>query len=165
MVLLATSEAARMLGVSDRQVQNWIKNGIVKTLRKGRGRGNHHLLDLMSVLAIACARDCRRRGMTLKQVGSVCDWLMNRPLESLQAQWHRGQVYLFVVGDEVAPLLCSRDMLFNNPDIDLVAAHALGLPVAILNLEGIYQKIVEWIDSDRATHMKATSLEMAHHEN
>ncbi len=165
MVLLSTSETARMLGISERQVQNWIKDGIVNTLRKGQGRGNHHLLDLMSVLAIACARDSRRRGLSLLQAGYVCEWLMNHSLESLQEQWRRGQVFLFVVGDEVAPFLCSREMLFNSPDIDLVKAHTVGLPVAILNLEGAYNKIVQRIEADRATHTEDSSREMVRNED
>lgn len=165
MVLLSTSETARMLGISERQVQNWIKDGIVNTLRKGQGRGNHHLLDLMSVLAIACARDCRQRGMSLLQASHVCEWLLNHSLESLQEQWRRGQVFLFVVGDEVSPLLCSREMLFNNPDIDLVKAHTIGLPVAILNLESAYRKIIGRIEADRATQSEDSSREMASHED
>lgn len=164
-MLLSTSQAASVLGIKERQLQNWIKDGIVPTLRRGRGRGNHHLLDVISVLAIACARDCRQRGLSLREAGTVCEWLMNHSLESLQEQWRRGQVFLFVVGDEVAPLLCSREMLFNNPDIDLVKAHTVGLPVAILNLEGAYNKIVERIEVDCATQSKDSSREMASHED
>ena len=81
---------------------------------------------------------------------AIQEYLGNTSILELREQWKKGKTMLFIVGPNVFPwLLCAND-LFDNPEIDLVAAHQAGMPVAVLDIEKAYQAILEALSRMKA---------------
>jgi DNA-binding transcriptional MerR regulator len=132
------------LGVVPQTLNRWVELGIITPTRAGHGKGNRHIFALRDVLAIALARDLRRRGFGLRQAGGVCQALLNKPLDAIRADIAAGRRYLITATDALPPLgLVARESI---DDADLLACHLKGLPLAVIDVAGVLDKITEAVE-------------------
>ncbi|NLF71668.1 MAG: MerR family transcriptional regulator [Candidatus Anammoximicrobium sp.] len=148
--LLSTGEVCRVLGVGPAVICRWLELGIIRPARRGHGKGNQHIYSLRDVLAIALARDLRRRGFSLRQAGGVCESLLNKPLDAIRADIAAGRRYLITASESVPPVLASRESV---DDADLLACHLKGLPLAVIDVGGVLRRIEEAVKADVAAEV------------
>ena len=142
MRLHRTTEVAKALGVTRRTVTMWESRGVLRAIRIGNPNVRHFAFGEIEILAAALARDLRRRGFKLPQVVAIVNWLRTQTLESFQQQWHRGRTLLFCVGaNEPFPSLLCRADIFDRPEIDLPAALAAGVAVAVIDTQEAYLQL------------------------
>jgi len=134
-MLISTGDIVRVLSINARRLDRWVNDGLLTPVRIGDGRGSRFGYTLSDVLAVAVAIELRRRGFSLNQSANVCQWLLQKTLDELRADWKAGRTLLLAVGDvEPFPKLLSREAVFNNPAIDLQAALNAGVPVAVIDV-------------------------------
>jgi hypothetical protein len=141
----------KTLGVSRSLVLQWIARGILRPLRVGDSLGAVLGFSDIDLLAAAVSRELRRRHMPMPGVVAACNWIHTQTLESLQAAWAEGRVFLFIVGKgEPLSRLLSADSIFNNPGVDLKAAARAGLKVWAIDTQAAYTQLC-----DKLTEMNA----------
>lgn len=140
-ICVTSQDVCRIIGIGIRDLDRWVRLGAIRPMRVGGGPGSHHSFDLLDVVAVAVCRHLRQRGFSLPVAGAALRWFQAQTIEGLRAEWKRKRVYLLIVGENCFPRLISRRECIGNPDVDLFGAHAAGVPVALLDLEEITDKV------------------------
>jgi len=142
-MLVASGDVVRLTGIPHKTLCRWVEAGFVRATKTAKGSGYHHVFTDHDVLAIALTVDLRRRGFSVKQASNVCRWLLDHPIGDLRSAWKQGRMLLLVVGDcDPFSRLLSRRQVFENPAIDLEAAFAIGVPVAVIDVQEAFRQIV-----------------------
>jgi DNA-binding transcriptional MerR regulator len=139
---LPTKRVAALFGVTPKTIDRWAELHILRP--DGHGRYSFDLLDLLSC---AVARDLRARGFGLDQCGIVANWLRTKGLPELQSEWEQDQRYLLTIG-AVVPYRrqWSHEEIFQNPQVELETAFAMGLPIAVIDLEAAFDNLMKKLD-------------------
>jgi DNA-binding transcriptional MerR regulator len=141
--IFSSNRVAELLGISAKSVYRWANAGLINGVEIGRAHGVILGFRPYDILAVAVARDLRARGFELSLCRNACNWLRERSLADLQAEWNIGRNLLLIVGAEPPfPRQWSHDELFDNDQVDLAGAFSVGVPVAILNLEEAHRQIL-----------------------
>lgn len=147
---MTTGEVSKLLGIPRATIACWVDKGIVKPSHRGYGTGHDHLYSIRDILAISVGRDLRRRGCPTEHAAAAIHWLHSREIGELVRCWRSGRKLMLVVGNSVLPALATRDEIFNNPHLDLVAASTTGIPVSIVDVQAAYVVLDERIRKHRA---------------
>lgn len=65
MRFLTVGEFSRIIAVPQRTIARWVRDGFIAPVKAARGKGDRNLFGVVDVLAVALARDLRRRGFSL----------------------------------------------------------------------------------------------------
>lgn len=150
---LTSGQVQRVLGISARQLARWIRDGIVPTIH-GRGKGQHHHFQFTEVFAIAIGRDLCRRGLSVSQSGRALEFLLKLSTDQLEAAFREGRVLLLQAGDGPAcPRLLSRGSISED---DLLAMHLKGVPVAVVDVEACFRKLIDALKTEEAARQVTT---------
>ena len=130
---------AKAFGVSIVTLDRWVSAGVLRP--EGHGRFSFNTAD---VLVCFLARDLRQRRFGLDQCGIVANWIRAKGMAELQAEWERGQHFLLTI-ETHQPFhrQWTEDELFHNEHVNLPDAFALGLPLAIIDLQAAYGVVLE----------------------
>jgi DNA-binding transcriptional MerR regulator len=151
-----TTEIAPLLNIHRRTVADWASKGILRSVPVGQGQQKVIGFETLEVLIAALARDLQRRGFTLDQITHVTNWLRTSSLHDLQEQWSRGKNFLFCIGGfPPCPRLLSQADIFDNGEIDLSAALAAGVAIALIDTETAYRQLLERLNEGEADHRVA----------
>ena len=71
----SSSEAARLAGVSYRQLDYWARTGFIKPARDARGRGSARRWGPLEVVQLRVAKELRDAGVSLQKVRRATAWL------------------------------------------------------------------------------------------
>lgn len=119
-----------------------VAGGLVTPAICGHGKGGRHFFSAVDLLAIALARDLRRRGFSLADCGAALEALRGRELSDLQREWQAGRTHLLVVAGDSMPLLAAADGI-HQPAVQAI-------------LQG---KLWAWIDTATAYAQLASTLD------
>lgn len=134
-----SKQLAKAFGVSIVTLDRWVSAGVLRP--EGHGRFSFNTAD-----ALACflARDLRARGFGLEQCGIVANWIRAKGVAELQAEWEHGQRYLLTVEtQEPFHRQWTSDEIFHNDSVNLPEAFALGLPIAVVDLQAAYRIVLQ----------------------
>jgi DNA-binding transcriptional MerR regulator len=97
MQAITTPQAARILGMSFRTLDNWVRTGLVTCSQVARGRGTRRAWTVDDVTRVAFLQTLRRHGVSTQQLNAMkksksLDHLMDSVLER---QKMYGEEYLF----------------------------------------------------------------------
>ena len=118
---IATPIAARVAGISERQLAYWSRTGLVRaSIRETTGKGVHRRYSLPDVLALRCVGDLRRAGVSLQACRKVQSVLRDEESTTLSAarlvvfDGRKPDVLLARTEHELVSLLEARGQLLNR---------------------------------------------------
>lgn len=147
---VTAAEASRAIKIPLATIQLWVKKGWVAPAHRAKGSGYDHLFSIRQALALAVGRDIRNRGLPIETAQAAMQWLLAWRLSDLNQSWLEGRTLMLVVGKSVFPTLATRDEIYSNPHLDIVAASTAGVPVAVVDIQKAYTELNRRILADRA---------------
>jgi DNA-binding transcriptional MerR regulator len=146
MRLVTAGQICRVLAIERRTLDRWITDGIVTPALPSPGKGGRHLFSAVDLLAVALARDLRRRGFSLPACSAALEALRGRELADLQREWQAGRTHLLVVSGEATPYLLPQRTITYPAVSDRLA----GKLWAWIDVSGAYAQLASVLDAQSA---------------
>lgn len=103
---LISPQVARLAGITYRQLDWWIRTGLVPCAEPGIGTGHERGFTVYDAIAIRAAADLRREGASLQAIRKAVDalrakWEIDSPLNTGKLLVINGRVYFVVTDTEL----------------------------------------------------------------
>lgn len=138
----SSAQVCKLLNVSLKTLDNWVRAGIVRPAVNPRGTGNQrHFAAVPDVLAIAVGRGLRGTGFTLQVAATAMKRLMGLSEVDLILAFAEGRKYQMVVAQDVSDHLVDRETIARAAGLNPPLAAALGLTPIAVDVHRVYENL------------------------